>query len=329
MLDTDTILLAFNTSVTVGGFTFTPTDVARFDATSLGTATAGTFSMYFNGADVGLDTSADYLDALEVLPDGKVLFSTRGNPSVPGLSGLADEDILAFMPATLGTATSGTWTLYFDGSDVGLADSANENIDALDVALDGTIYLSTIGAFSVNGVSGDDEDVFVCTPTSLGSSTVCNYSSMLYFDGSTLGLSSADVDGFNLPLTGSLPTATPSNTPGSTNTPTDTPMPTNTPTGGPSPTSTATPTSTPTATATSTPTATNTPGSADVIFADGFESGNFSAWTSNANDLGDLSVSPAPALVGSQGLQALIDDSVSIYVNDDTPSAEMRYRARF
>jgi hypothetical protein len=54
-----------------------------------------------------------------------------------------------------------------------------------------------------------------------------------------------------------------------------------------------------------------------------------SAWTTNVNDLGDLSVTPAAALVGSQGLQALIDDANSIYVNDDSPNAEPRYRARF
>jgi hypothetical protein len=75
--------------------------------------------------------------------------------------------------------------------------------------------------------------------------------------------------------------------------------------------------------------ATSTPGASDLIFADGFESGNLSAWTSNVIDLGDLSLSPAAALVGSQGLQALIDDTTSIYVNDDSPNAEPRYRARF
>ena len=69
--------------------------------------------------------------------------------------------------------------------------------------------------------------------------------------------------------------------------------------------------------------------SSDLIFADGFESGNLSAWTSNTNDLGDLSASAAAALVGSQGMQAVIDDNNAIYVTDDSPNAEPRYRARF
>ena len=123
------------------------------------------------------------------------MISTRGNPSVPGVTGARDEDILAFTPTALGNTTSGTWAMYFDGSDVGLADNSNEDVDALDVAPNGDIYLSTIGVFSVTGVSGDDEDVFVCTPTSLGSVTACTYSSVLYFDGSTWGQTSNDVDG--------------------------------------------------------------------------------------------------------------------------------------
>ena len=93
----------------------------------------------------------------------------------------------------------------------------------------------------------------------------------------------------------------------------------------PTPTSTNTPGPTPTAT----PTLTSTPLSSDLIFADGFESGNFSAWTSNKNDNGDLSVSPAAALLEAHGLQALIDDTNGIYLRDDTPNAEPRYRARF
>ena len=75
---------------------------------------------------------------------------------------------------------------------------------------------------------------------------------------------------------------------------------------------------------------TPTPGPVtDFIFADGFESGNLSAWTSNVTDGGDLSVSSAAAIVGGKGLQAVIDDNNAIYVTDDTPNAERRYRARF
>ncbi|HXQ34263.1 MAG TPA: hypothetical protein VN843_09640, partial [Anaerolineales bacterium] len=58
LLDADSLLLSFNTSVTLGGTSYAPTDIVRFDATSLGATTAGTFSMYFNGVDVGLSTTS-------------------------------------------------------------------------------------------------------------------------------------------------------------------------------------------------------------------------------------------------------------------------------
>ena len=116
-----------------------------------------------------------------------------------------------------------------------------------------------------------------------------------------------------------IPTATSTDTPtpGSSPTPTDTPTPGNTPTATPTPVDTFT------------PTPTNTPSASDVIFTDGFESGNLSAWTLNKTDRDDLGVSATAALVGSGGMQAVIDDNRTIFVTDDTPSAESRYRARF
>ena len=65
----------------------TPQDVVRFDATSLGSTTTGAFSMYFDGSDVGLDTTAEKIDSVSLLPDGRVLISTTGNPAVAGVTG--------------------------------------------------------------------------------------------------------------------------------------------------------------------------------------------------------------------------------------------------
>jgi len=42
-----------------------------------------------------------------------------------------------------------------------------------------------------------------------------------------------------------------------------------------------------------------------------------------------LSVSPSAALVGAQGLQAVIDDNNALVVVDESPALETRYRARF
>ncbi|MCI0551445.1 MAG: PKD domain-containing protein [Anaerolineae bacterium] len=200
ILDADSMLMTFDEPITLGTLAVDPWDVVRFDATSSGDNTAGMFSIYLDGNDIGLDTTNEYIDGLDVLSDGRVLISTSGNPSVPVVIGAADEDILAFTPITLGDITSGIWLMYFDGSDVGLADSGDEDVDALDVTPNGDIYLSTSGHFTMTGVSGFDEDVFICTPTSLGSVTACNYATSLYFDGSVYVLDANDVDGIDLTL---------------------------------------------------------------------------------------------------------------------------------
>ncbi|MFN2263559.1 MAG: DNRLRE domain-containing protein [Anaerolineales bacterium] len=268
ILDQDSILMAFNNPMVLDGISFEPTDIALFDATELGSTTAGTFSMYFNGIDVGLDTTADYLDALDVLPDGRLLMSPRGSASIPGLTGVADEDILAFTPSSLGDTTSGSWALYFDGSDVGLGASNDGDINALDVDSNGAIYLSTLGDFSVGGISGADEDVFVCNPLSLGDTTACDFSPQIYFDGSTWGLDADDIHGIALPSGTQVPTQTPTSTPtsGPSPTPTNTATPTNTPTATSTPTPGPSPTPTNTATPTNTPTPTSTPSANTEVF---------------------------------------------------------------
>lgn len=191
IVDSNTILFSLAAAAPVGGLgTVEDADIVQFDGT-LGPATAGTFSLFLDGSTVGLDTSGEDIDAIDLLPDGRVLVSTVGSAGV--VTGARDEDLLAFTPA------SAAWAMYFDGSDVELATNSGEDVDGVDVADSGSIYLTTRGPFSVTGVSGDDEDVFVCAPTSLGDVTSCTYSPTLYFDGSTWGLAENDVDALNLP----------------------------------------------------------------------------------------------------------------------------------
>jgi hypothetical protein len=66
-----------------------------------------------------------------------------------------------------------------------------------------------------------------------------------------------------------------------------------------------------------------------LIFADGFESSGFSAWSTSTTDGNNLSISSAAALSGTYGLQALINDNNTLYVVDEKPNTEVRYRARF
>jgi hypothetical protein len=226
IVDADTILMAFNTNLTVNGIAATPQDVLRFDATSLGGRTAGAFRLYFDGSDVGLDDGInEKIDTLTLRPNGRLLISTNGHPVVPGVSSAKDEDVLGFSPTSLGRTTRGTWFMFFDGSDVGLGETAGEDIDAFDIR-SGKVYLSAQGDFSVTGAHGADEDVFVCMPSSLGINTACNYSPRLYFDGSRWGLAANDVDAFNFLSLGSMATPTPTAGPSVTPTATYCPVPT-------------------------------------------------------------------------------------------------------
>jgi hypothetical protein len=65
------------------------------------------------------------------------------------------------------------------------------------------------------------------------------------------------------------------------------------------------------------------------IFADGFESGTLSAWSATAGG-GDLVVSPEATMGASAyDLQGNFNDTQPLFVQDDSPRGEHRYRARF
>jgi M6 family metalloprotease-like protein len=68
---------------------------------------------------------------------------------------------------------------------------------------------------------------------------------------------------------------------------------------------------------------------AGVIFADSFESGNLSRWSSCVTDVRDLAVTTQAKLAGNYGMQATLDDNVSIYCTDNSPNGELRYHATF
>ena len=195
LMSDGSVLMSFDTAFTLSGFgAIDDSDILRFTPTTTGDVTAGSWSWYFDGSDVGLTTNDEDVDAFTVLPDGRLLISTLGNVSVTGASG-ADEDLLAFTPAALGATTSGTWAMYFDGSDVALSTN-NEDVNGVWVDAAGKIYLTTLGAFSVTGASGDGSDIFVCTPSSLGNNTSCAWA--MYWDGSTNGFSGQDTDSLSI-----------------------------------------------------------------------------------------------------------------------------------
>jgi hypothetical protein len=190
------VLLSFSSPGNVPGLSqVDDSDVVLFRATSLGSTTTGTFSLYFDGSDVGLTAAAEDVDALEVLPDGRLVISTSGNVSVNAITGVK-QDLLVFTPSSLGAATAGTWAMYLDGSDVELA-AASENIDA--VAVGGSeVYLSTTGPFAALGLKAQDEDA-VAIDATLGPDTSGAFETPRFFDGSRFGIALNDVWGISLP----------------------------------------------------------------------------------------------------------------------------------
>lgn len=180
-------------------------DIVRFIPASLGANTAGSFQWYFDGSDVGLDTDSEDIDAIAVLPSGKLVVSLTGSGSVPEVTSVQDEDLITFTASDLGAGTAGTWALHFDGSDVELADGGDDE-DVIGAWVDSNnivdpdsseIYLSAKGAFSVTGASGGGDDVFKCSPSSTGTTTTCSYA--FAWDGGGFGIPVGTVlDGIDL-----------------------------------------------------------------------------------------------------------------------------------
>lgn len=187
------ILLSFSSTGGVPGLTGSPdgttnanfSDIVRFTPTLLGSTTTGAFSFYFDGSDVGLDSTGENTDAITLAGDGRLIISTSGTFAATGASG-ADEDLFIFTSTSLGAVTAGSFAMYFDGSDVGLSTSSSEDVDGAGLRAGGNILLSTVGAFSVTGVAGADEDAFQFIPTTLGAATSGTYQMVL--DLSALGI---------------------------------------------------------------------------------------------------------------------------------------------
>ncbi len=68
---------------------------------------------------------------------------------------------------------------------------------------------------------------------------------------------------------------------------------------------------------------------ANAIFSDGFESGNFSAWSATGGTPADMAVNGAAKQSGSFGMAAAVSGGASGYVQDNSPAVDATYHARF
>lgn len=158
-------------------------DVVRFTPSSLGGTTAGEFSFFFDGSDVGL-VDVD-IDAISSLSRGRLAMSISDVFSLTDVSG-DDEDLIFFSPTSLGATTSGTFRLLFDGSDVGLADTDNEDLNAASLTNVRRPLISLQGDYDIGTFSGDGDDILEFAFSTFGNNTAGTYS--LIIDTGSLGL---------------------------------------------------------------------------------------------------------------------------------------------
>ncbi len=198
VLVTGEILLTFNNATTVPGVgTVSPSDIVKY------TPMTGIFELIFDGSDVGLSDDSENIDALAMLSNGNLIISTTGAVTATGASG-ADEDLLEFTIFSLGNSTSGTFSIYFDGSDVGLID---ENVEGVWIAPStNDIYLSLGDVFFVSGGCVDVSDILAFTGSS-GPTTSGTLS--LFWDGPANGYPAQNMNGFSLSGNNLVPPSAP------------------------------------------------------------------------------------------------------------------------
>ncbi|MCA9924552.1 MAG: S8 family serine peptidase, partial [Anaerolineales bacterium] len=159
------------------------------------------YVMILDGSDIGLGSTN--IDALHVVDADTFLLSLEDPITLGALGTVDDSDIVQFDATSTGTVTSGAFSWYFDGSDVGLSNNG-EDIDGLAVLADGRLLISTSSNAFVNGTVGRDEDLLAFTPTTLGEITDGSWA--VYFDGSNMALdsSSEDIDAAAIAANGDL-----------------------------------------------------------------------------------------------------------------------------
>lgn len=143
------LLLSVSSGSKVANIPFRDEDIVAYNLTT------GSWSLYFDGSDVGITTD---IDALGMAWDSTLVMSFDVPTTVPGLGLVDDADLVRFVPLQLGLNTAGTFTLYAGSQQWGLT-TDSEDIDALYSLQRDDVYFSTGGRANVPDVIAQDEDV--------------------------------------------------------------------------------------------------------------------------------------------------------------------------
>jgi hypothetical protein len=201
-IDPTTLLMSFDTPIVLPGIagTVDDSDIVRFIPNQLGATTSGSFELFFDGSDVGLSSNGEDIDAIGIAADGRLMVSTRGPASVPAASGVisaGDEDVLIFNGST-GETTTGTWELFYDGTNDGLGDDPAEGVSALWALPTGEDFVFGPGApVKMRAVqTGDGADLFRCELFLISGIQLC--APQIFFDSSAAGFVGEVVDAFSV-----------------------------------------------------------------------------------------------------------------------------------
>jgi hypothetical protein len=140
------LLISTDTNATLAGLAFSEGDVVEYNPSS------GVATLFFAES---LFLSTANVDAFTLLGNGNYVLSTSAGETLGGLT-FEDGDLVEYNPV------SGFATLFLDED----LFSADEDIDAVYVMLDGSILLSTTTAATLGGLGFAPGDVIQYFPTS-------------------------------------------------------------------------------------------------------------------------------------------------------------------
>ncbi|MGR9087603.1 MAG: Ig-like domain-containing protein, partial [Gammaproteobacteria bacterium] len=195
----DKIYVSTQTGGQLGGLTFKNEDILKFDSADKSGGDKGTWSILFDGSNVGL--SRHRIDGFYIADDYILLsFSSKPMIEIQGRKiRVGGSDIVKFNWDSLGEeTTSGRFEMYFDGSDVGV----KKNIDALSLDENGKLVFSVNRRNRLKQADGQSfivrkQDLVRFTGTN-GIDTVGSFER--YLDGRKAGLRrlGEDIDGVDL-----------------------------------------------------------------------------------------------------------------------------------
>lgn len=167
-------------------------------------ALTGNWSLLFDGSQHGLNPVSGNIDSVSLRQDGTLAISIVGPLNVGGID-FTGSDLLLYTPLTPGDYSSGTWSMFFDGSDVELDDPYREDLNGASVqANDSEIFFVTRGEFTAQGVFGTNTTIGWFVPTSLGDQTSGVMDGALEFVDSLLGATFA-IDALHVERFGGTP----------------------------------------------------------------------------------------------------------------------------